>query len=103
MTSNGSAKSTMSCHIPASLVGPKSSAHGSVRPDQWEQQHHAAKIARAMRAGPCQVTKDATIAEWNHDASLSILRVGTNEWVCFPGDENEFGNVPMACDSMGLQ
>ena len=68
-----------------------------------ERQHIKAKITRAMYAGPYHVTKDAIIAEWSHDGSLSILREGTNEWACFPGDENEIGNVPMACDPMGLQ
>ena len=32
-----------------------------------------------------------------------MLRQGTNHWVCFPGDENEIGNVPMCADPMGLQ
>ena len=32
-----------------------------------------------------------------------VLRQGTNQWVCIPGDENEIGNVPMCADPMGLQ
>jgi hypothetical protein len=35
--------------------------------------------------------------------NLVVLRQGTNHWVCFPGDENEIGNVPMCADPMGLQ
>jgi len=58
---------------------------------------------RAERAGPYQVTKDATVAEISRaDGSLNILRQGTNEWTCIPGDENEIGNVPTACDAQGL-
>jgi hypothetical protein len=34
---------------------------------------------------------------------LIILRQGSNEWVCFPGNENEIGHVPMCADPMGLQ
>jgi hypothetical protein len=37
------------------------------------------------------------------DGNMVVLRQGTNEWVCFPGDENEIGNVPMCADPMGLQ
>jgi hypothetical protein len=61
------------------------------------------KIARAMLSGPREITKDATVAEMGADGSLIILRQGTHDWVCFPGDENEIGNVPMCADPMGLQ
>jgi hypothetical protein len=63
----------------------------------------APKIARAVASGPRQITKDATVAEWNHDGSHTVLRQGINHWICFPGNENEVGNVPMCCDPMGLQ
>ena len=63
----------------------------------------AAKIARAMLSGPHQITKDATVAEMGADGGISILRQGTNDWVCFPGDENKISNVPMCADPMGLQ
>lgn len=68
-----------------------------------EEQHLAAKIRRAMQSGPYQVTKDATVAEYHHDGTMVTLREGTNNWVCFPGNENETGNVPMCCDPQGLQ
>jgi hypothetical protein len=62
-----------------------------------------AKIARARLSGPSQITRDATVAEMDAGGELVILAQGTNDWVCFPGDENEIGNVPMCCDPMGLQ
>lgn len=68
-----------------------------------EEQHLAAKITRAMASGPYQITNAATVAEWNHDGTYNVLRQGINDWVCFPGNENEVGNVPMCCDPMGLQ
>ena len=60
------------------------------------------KIARAMLSGPRPITKDATVAEMGADGNLVVLRQGTNDWVCFPGDDNEIGNVPMCANPMGL-
>lgn len=39
------------------------------------------KIARAITAAPSDVTIDATIM----DVDGTILRTGTNDWVCLPG------------------
>ncbi|WP_158808007.1 hypothetical protein [Beijerinckia sp. L45] len=64
----------------------------------------AVKMARAMRAGPYQITKNATIAEMDrHGNMTTILRQGTNEWVCTPGDENRIGDPPMCIDRIGMQ
>lgn len=64
----------------------------------------AVKIARAMRAGPIQITRDATVAEMdNHGNLATILRQGTNEWICVPGDENRIGDPPMCVDKLGMQ
>jgi predicted amidohydrolase len=68
-----------------------------------DEQILAAKISRAMSSGPYQITKDATVVEMDHQGSTVVLRQGTNDWVCFPGNENEIGNVPMCADPMGLQ
>ena len=40
-----------------------------------------AKIARALTAAPSDITDDATIM----DVDGTILRTGTNDWVCLPG------------------
>lgn len=63
----------------------------------------ACKINRALASGPSTITKDATVADWDSDRNLIVLRQGTNHWTCFPGNENVVGNVPMACDPQGLQ
>ena len=64
----------------------------------------AVKIARAMRAGPLQITRNATIAEMDHHGNpTNILRAGSNEWLCVPGDENRVGDPPMCVDPLGLQ
>src|SRR5258708_1780363 len=60
------------------------------------------KIRRAMLAGPSSVTAEATIAEMGHHGNLTVLRPGTNEWVCIPGDQNVVGRPDMALDPMGM-
>ena len=76
---------------------------GKAVPASEQERVLGIKIARAMLSGPGEITKDATVAEMGADGNLIILRQGTNDWVCFPGDENEIGNVPMCADPMGLQ
>jgi hypothetical protein len=64
----------------------------------------AVKIARAMRSGPPQITRDATVAEMDHHGNVArILRNGTNGWICMPGDENKIGAPPMCVDELGMQ
>ncbi|BBY62103.1 hypothetical protein [Mycolicibacterium helvum] len=63
----------------------------------------AAKIARARLSGPRHITAHATVAEMDSAGDLIVLQAGTNNWTCFPGDENVIGNVPMCADPMGLQ
>jgi hypothetical protein len=64
----------------------------------------AVKIARAMRSGPAQITREATVAEMDHHGNVaSILRKGTNGWICMPGDENVIGAPPMCVDELGMQ
>src|SRR4029077_7187794 len=60
------------------------------------------KIRRAMLAGPPEGTADATVGEFDHLGNLTVLRPGTNEWVCVPGDESIIGKVDMARDPMGM-
>ncbi|WP_051194170.1 hypothetical protein [Nocardia jiangxiensis] len=73
------------------------------RPGTKDEQVLAAKISRAMASGPLHITEDATVVEMDRQGNTVVLRQGTNDWVCLPGDENEIGNVPMCADPMGLQ
>lgn len=61
------------------------------------------KIRRACLSGPPSVTGEATVAEMDADGKMIVLRKGTNQWVCFPGNENIIGDVPMSLDPMGMQ
>jgi hypothetical protein len=60
------------------------------------------KIRRAMLSGPSCVTSEATVAELGLDGSMTVLRPGTNEWVCVPGDQNIIGATDMCLDPMGM-
>lgn len=60
------------------------------------------KIRRAMLAGPSCVTSEATVAELGTDGSMTVLRPGTNEWICVPGDQNIVGAADMCADPMGM-
>jgi hypothetical protein len=60
------------------------------------------KIRRAMLAGPSCVTSEATVAELDQNGNMTVLRPGTNDWVCVPGDQNVIGAVDMCLDPMGM-
>lgn len=67
------------------------------------EQIHSVKIARAMRAGPRAITENATVAEMDKQGRMTVLRQGTNEWVCMPGNEDVIGDPPMCVDALGMQ
>jgi hypothetical protein len=60
------------------------------------------KIRRAMLAGPPFVTSEATVAEMDRKGNMTVLRPGTNDWICIPGDQNVVGWPDMAIDPMGM-
>jgi hypothetical protein len=62
-----------------------------------------AKIRRALLSGPDCITKDATVAEMDAQGKMAVLRPGTNQWVCMPGNENIVGAADMCADPMGMQ
>lgn len=68
-----------------------------------DDQEKAIKIARARRSGPIQITQDATVAEMDHQGTLTVLRRGNNGWICIPGNENKVGDPPMCLDEFGMQ
>jgi hypothetical protein len=60
---------------------------GEPLPTSRDKQLLAAKISRAMLSGPFHITRDATVADMDSQGNVVVLRQGTNQWVCFPGDE----------------
>ena len=69
---------------------------------RMEEEINNEKIRRAMLAGPSIVTSDATVAEMDRQGKMTVLRPGTNDWVCIPGDQNVIGQPDMAIDPMGM-
>ena len=62
-----------------------------------------AKIRRALLSGPEIITQEATVAEMDAQGKMTVLRPGTNHWVCVPGNENIIGQADMCADPMGMQ
>jgi hypothetical protein len=77
---------------------------GQTTPNTSEDElEKAVKIARAMRAGPTEITRDATVAEMDYEGTMTVLRKGSNGWICTPGNENKVGDPPMCVDELGMQ
>jgi hypothetical protein len=61
------------------------------------------KIRRALLSGPDSATREATVAEMDPQGKMAVLRPGTNQWICVPGNENIIGQADMSLDPMGLR
>jgi hypothetical protein len=61
------------------------------------------KIKRALSAGPANITDDATVADIDPDGRMKILRQGTNDFTCMPGDPTGIGVPPMCADKVAMQ
>ena len=63
----------------------------------------ASKIARALSAGPPNVTKDATVAEMDEQGNMKLLRKGTNDFTCLPGNPKVPGKPALCEDKVAMQ
>jgi hypothetical protein len=70
--------------------------------DHRIEESNKEKIRRAMLTGPSIVTSEATISEMDRQGNMTVLRPGTNTWVCVVGDQNVVGWPDMALDPMGM-
>jgi len=71
--------------------------------DSDPNQGAAGKIARALSAGPPDVTKGATVAEMDAHGNLVILRKGTNDFTCLPGNPKVVGKPALCEDKVAMQ
>ena len=102
---SGAGVASLSAHVQlawAAEIDGVMEKHEMLNENRMADEINKEKIRRAMLAGPPSVTADATVAEINHLGNLTVLRPGTNEWVCVPGDQNVVGKVDMALDPMGM-
>jgi hypothetical protein len=60
------------------------------------------KIRRAMLAGPESITAEATVAEMDLSGKMTVLRKGSNKWVCIPGLYDVVGFPDMCVDPQGM-
>jgi hypothetical protein len=74
-------------------------ANDVAKPREPEQE----KIERALAAGPASITGHATVAEPDSEGGLKILRQGTNDFTCMPGDPNRAGKPAMCADKVAMQ
>jgi hypothetical protein len=62
-----------------------------------------AKIARAMSAGPAEIAQSAKIVDQDAQGHTLVLREGSNDFTCMPGDPNVIGKPPMCADGPSMQ
>jgi hypothetical protein len=67
------------------------------------QESATEKIKRALSAGPPSITNDATVAEIDSEGGMKILRQGTNDFTCMPGDPTGIGMPAMCADKVAMQ
>jgi hypothetical protein len=61
------------------------------------------KITRALSAAPPDIAKAATVAEMDSQGKMTVLRAGTNEFTCMPGDPKGIGQPAMCEDRASMQ
>jgi hypothetical protein len=61
------------------------------------------KIDRALSAGPPGIATNATVAEPDPEGGLKILRQGTNDFTCMPGDPSGVGMPALCADHVAMQ
>src|ERR1700729_2377318 len=63
----------------------------------------AAKIARAISAGPPDIAKSARIVDTDAQGMMAVLREGSNGFTCMPGNPKVIGDPPMCADGASMQ
>ena len=84
---------------PSVILG---SLHLQNSTDAVNQDETQAKIASALSAGPTNITDHATVAEPDGHGGLKVLRPGTNDFTCMPGDPGT-ASPPLCADKVAMQ
>ena len=90
-----------------SLVGGGSIAsaqmHGEPKAVSKTTEPDQSKIERALSAAPPDIAKNATVVDKDSQGKTRILRAGTNEFTCMPGDPGGVGMPAMCEDKASMQ
>ena len=62
-----------------------------------------AKIARALSAGPAEITNNARVVDKDEHGNTIVLREGSNGFTCMPGNPKAAGDPPMCADAASMQ
>ena len=68
-----------------------------------ETETKEAKIARALSAAPEEVARAARVSDTDTDGKTIVLREGTNDFTCMPGNLKAVGDPPMCADAASMQ
>lgn len=90
------------------VIGVRLVTHAESRTSHTETSVQAGdtaeeKIARAMSAGPDNVSKSARIIDTDARGTKVVLREGGNGFTCMPGNPKVVGEPPMCVDAASLQ
>jgi hypothetical protein len=68
-----------------------------------DNQENKAKIARALSAGPAEITRNARVVDMDSQGKMTVLREGSNGFTCMPGNPKVIGDPPMCEDAASMQ
>jgi hypothetical protein len=77
--------------------------HHTKPPQSALEESATEKIRRALAAGPASITNNATVAEIDAEGGMTVLRQGTNDFTCMPGDPSGVGKPAMCADKVAMQ
>jgi len=100
---SGNTVATLVLLLGITLVGlaesQTSHTGASAKADETTQE----KIARAMSAGPDDVSRFARIVDTDPRGNVVVLREGNNGFTCMPGNLKVVGEPPMCVDEPAMQ
>jgi hypothetical protein len=90
------------------FAGTRSSTHAESKADNGaavidRNETTEAKIARAMSAGPPEIAQSAKIIDKDAQGHTVVLRQGSNDFTCMPGNPNVIGEPAMCADGPSMQ
>jgi len=73
------------------------------KPAKLKAEAKEAKIARALSAGPVNITKAAKVVDRDENGRETVLREGHNGFTCFPGHPWVVDDIAYCANADALQ